>query len=96
MDPAPVKRYSRTRIVVDWIAGVTLVVLGLIGLVLPVLQGVVLIVAGLMVLSSHSRMARLLLERVKRVGRNIRDKVRERRGTGGKTDGPDQGSGGSS
>lgn len=42
--------------------GAALIVLGIAGLVLPVLPGIVLIVAGLAVLSSHSRIARWVLE----------------------------------
>jgi hypothetical protein len=39
----------------------------------------VAIVAGLAILSSHSRWAQAIYERIKGAGRKIRDKVRERR-----------------
>ena len=45
-------------------AGCTLVVLGTVGLVLPVLQGVLLILLGLYVLSRESRTARRLHEQL--------------------------------
>jgi uncharacterized membrane protein YbaN (DUF454 family) len=52
--------------------GVTLLVVGVIGLFLPFLQGVLLIVAGLAVLSKES-------EWVRRFTELLRDKWRQRR-----------------
>ncbi len=46
--------------------GWCLVALGIVGLFLPVLQGVLLIFAGLWVLSLESRTARRLLEKLRR------------------------------
>jgi len=45
-------------------AGWTLLVLGVIGLFLPVLQGILFIASGLAVLSTESRWARALLEKI--------------------------------
>ncbi len=67
---------------VDWIVGSTLIAIGIAGLALPILQGWLFILAGLAVLSSHSRWARAILERIKGVGRGVRDRVaRHRRRT---------------
>ena len=44
-------------------AGWTLIVIGVIGLFLPVLQGILFIASGLAVLSTESRWARALLEK---------------------------------
>lgn len=74
------KPVSRTRKIVDWTLGLSLIAVGIIGGFVPVFQGWVAIVAGLAILSSHSRWAHALYERVKGAGRKIRDKVRERRG----------------
>jgi uncharacterized protein YqgC (DUF456 family) len=65
---------SRARKLFDWILGISLLVLGLVGLVLPVLQGVLLILAGLAVLSSHSALARRIQEALKSGIRRIRDR----------------------
>ena len=75
---------KRARVIVDWIVGVTLLSIGVAGLVLPVLQGWVFILAGLAVLSSHSVWARTILDWLKRKGRAVKDRVsaglRDRRG----------------
>lgn len=68
----------RLRKIVDWVVGLTLLALGFVGLFLPVLQGWLFILAGLAVLSSHSRWAKALHERVKRAGRSIRDRITHR------------------
>ena len=44
-------------------AGWLLIVVGIIGLVVPVLQGILFILSGLAVLSTESRWARTLLDR---------------------------------
>ena len=44
-------------------AGWLLIVVGVIGLFLPVLQGILFILSGLAVLSTESRWARILLEK---------------------------------
>jgi uncharacterized membrane protein YbaN (DUF454 family) len=46
-------------------AGWTLLLLGVIGLFLPVLQGILFIASGLALLSTESQWARRLLERLK-------------------------------
>jgi uncharacterized membrane protein YbaN (DUF454 family) len=71
--PRPVRR------IIDWILGLTLIGLGIVGGFVPVLQGWVLILAGLAVLSSHSRWARAILDRLKGLGRKLRTKIGERR-----------------
>ncbi len=65
----PVARWRRA---VDWVVGLTLIFLGLLGGLVPVLQGWVFVLAGLAVLSSHSRWARELLERLKLLWRRVR------------------------
>ena len=64
------------RKVVDWILGLTLIAIGMVGGLVPILQGWVFIVAGLAVLSSHSRWARAAIERLKGVGRRLGKAVR--------------------
>ena len=74
------KRLSpRVRKIVDWVVGVSLIIVGIAGLFLPVLQGIVLIVAGFAVLSRHSKWARAVYNRMKQVGRTVRDRVTRRR-----------------
>ena len=63
----------------DWVIGLTLIAIGVVGGLVPVFQGWVFVLAGLAVLSSHSRWARAILQRVKGVGRKLRTKIRERR-----------------
>jgi uncharacterized membrane protein YbaN (DUF454 family) len=60
---------------VDWTLGLILIGVGVIGGFVPGLQGWIFVLAGLAVLSSHSRWARSLYERVKSLGRKARDRV---------------------
>ena len=69
---------SPARKAFDWIAGVSLLALGVIGLVLPGLQGILMILAGLAILSSHSTYARRLQDALKSRARRIRDRVLKR------------------
>jgi len=66
---------GRARVVFDWILGLSLLAVGVVGLVLPVLQGWVFILAGLAVLSSHSVRARTALEWLKAKGRAVKTRV---------------------
>jgi uncharacterized membrane protein YbaN (DUF454 family) len=66
---------TTVRKVVDWVLGLTLIGIGVLGGFVPVLQGWVFIVAGLAVLSSHSRWAKAIYGRIKRVGRSVKDRV---------------------
>lgn len=68
----------RVRKIVDWAVGLTLIAIGIVGGFIPILQGWVFILAGLAVLSSHSRWAKAILDRVKETGRDVREKVSER------------------
>jgi drug/metabolite transporter (DMT)-like permease len=73
-----VKPVSRARKTFDWIAGVTLLLLGVAGLVLPGLQGLLLILGGLAILSSDSPLARRLQDALKSRLRRVRDRVLNR------------------
>ena len=72
------KPVSRARKTFDWIAGVTLLLLGVAGLVLPGLQGLLLILGGLAILSSDSPLARRLQDALKSRLRRVRDRVLNR------------------
>jgi len=73
-----VKPVSRARKLFDWIAGLSLIALGIVGLFLPVLQGVLFILAGLAILSSHSPLALRILDALKARLRRVRDRVMKR------------------
>jgi len=73
-----VRPVSRARKVFDWIVGVSLLLLGIVGLVLPGLQGILFILAGLAILSSHSALARRVQETLKSRVRRLRDRVSKR------------------
>ena len=61
-DTAPKSVFIRIALLIlGWI----LIILGIAGLFLPILQGVLLIVAGLWVLSLESKTARRLLEKLR-------------------------------
>ena len=66
---------SRARRLFDWIAGVSLLLLGIAGLVLPALPGVLLILAGLAILSSHSPLARRAQDALTSRARKVRDRI---------------------
>lgn len=65
----------RVRVILDWIVGLVLLGIGLAGLVLPILQGWVFILAGLAVLSSHSVWARSALDWLKAKGRVVKTRI---------------------
>ena len=69
----------RTRKIIDWVVGLTLIFVGIIGGFLPILQGWAFILLGLGVLSRHSRLARAIYERIKSLGRRVRERLRSRR-----------------
>ena len=72
------KPVSRARKIFDWVAGVSLLVLGIVGLFVPVLQGVLFILAGLAILSSHSALARRVLQALKLRIQRVRDRFSSR------------------
>ena len=69
------KPVSRARKIFDWIAGCVLLALGIVGLVLPGLQGILLILGGLAILSSHSTLARRAREALTARLRRVRDRI---------------------
>jgi len=73
-----VKQVSPVRKIFDWILGCSLLLLGIAGLVLPGLQGILLILAGLAVLSSHSPLARRIQDALKSRLKQVRDRVVKR------------------
>ncbi len=70
------KDKSRLRVAFEWILGITFLLIGLAGFVLPILQGWIFVLAGLAVLGNHSRrIHRLnlaLRSWLKRFGRRFR------------------------
>jgi uncharacterized membrane protein YbaN (DUF454 family) len=68
----------RVRKVVDWIVGLSLLAIGVVGLVLPILQGWMFILAGLAVLSSHSPMAKRAMDGLRSAGRSLKAKLERR------------------
>ncbi len=70
---------GRIRKAFDWTIGLTLIAIGLLGVVIPILPGVAFIVAGAAVLSSHSRHVRALQMRAQALVRKIVERIRARR-----------------
>ena len=66
---------TRARVIFDWILGITLLAIGVVGFVLPFLQGWIFVLAGLAVLSTHSRHARIALEWIKSKARRVRERM---------------------
>jgi len=73
-----VTEISRGRRVSEWIGGIALLLLGIAGLVLPGLPGIILILAGLAVLSSHSELARRAQDALKSRARKMRDRLKRK------------------
>lgn len=71
---------TRARVIFDWILGITLLLIGVVGFVLPFLQGWIFFLAGLAVLSSHNRHAKLAMDWLKKKGRAVRERVGGRKG----------------
>ena len=69
---------TTARKIFDWIAGVTLIVVGVAGLVLPVLPGVLFVIAGIAILSSHSALARRIHAAMASRAKRLRDRVLDR------------------
>lgn len=70
----------RGRVVFDWVAGLALIAIGVIGGFVPILQGWVFVLAGLAILSKHSPLARRWFERVRRIGRDARERLTKKSG----------------
>lgn len=68
----------RARRVGEWILGCALIAVGLVGLVLPGIQGILLIVAGLAVLSRHSPLAKRLYDGVRARTAAVASRLRRR------------------
>jgi hypothetical protein len=68
----------RGRVVFDWVAGLLLIAIGMIGGFVPILQGWVFVLAGLAILSKHSSLAQRWFKRVKLAGRHAKEKLRAR------------------
>lgn len=79
---------NRLRKIFDWTIGLTLILCGVLSGFVPFLPGWVLILAGLAVLSSHSKLAHALNERFKAVGRRVRDRIVTRPPGGADRDNP--------
>lgn len=77
------KLSPKARKVFDWVVGLILIGIGIVGGFIPILQGWVFILAGLAVLSSHSRWARKIYDplkaRFKKVSHDVRERVERRR-----------------
>lgn len=58
------------------IVGVTMILLGFAGVVLPILPGPALIIAGLVVLASEFAWARVVLNRVKERSKNYMERMK--------------------
>ena len=76
----------RGRVVFDWVVGLTLITVGVISGFVPIIQGWIFVLAGLAVLSKHSRFARRWFERLKDAGRGARDRLRRSRKDGRRED----------
>lgn len=72
-------RTSRIRKAVDWIVGLALIAIGVVFGFLPVLQGWIFVLAGLAVLSSHSRWARTIHDRIKTLAKEAQARITSRR-----------------
>ena len=70
----------RGQLAFDWIIGLVLIAIGVIGGFVPILQGWIFVLAGLAVLSKHSPLARRWFERVRQIGRDAKEKFREKSG----------------
>ena len=68
----------RGQLAFDWITGLLLIAIGAITGPVPIVQGWVFGLAGLAILSRHSRLARRWFERVKKAGRDAKEKFREK------------------
>ena len=68
----------RGRRVGEWILGCALIAVGVVGLVLPGIQGILLIVAGLAVLSRQSPLAKRLYDAVRARAAAVGERLRRR------------------
>ena len=78
---------SHVRRVVEWVLGLTLIAIGMVGAFVPILQGWVFVLAGLALLSRHSRLAHAILARLTTWARAAREKVNAWRSSATRRDG---------
>ena len=65
--------------IVRLILGITLLVLGVIGLFVPILQGVLMIIAGLLILGPESKLVKKLLGKLKQKYPDLYEKAVRKR-----------------
>ena len=73
------RRLGQLRVLAEWILGICCLILGVIGWILPIMQGWLFIFLGLALLSRHALWARRLNEKLKGVGRRVKDRLRKKR-----------------
>jgi len=59
-----VKKHAKK--IIAYVAGWSFILLGIVGLFLPILQGILFIAIGLLILAQHSRWAKRMLVRLRR------------------------------
>lgn len=52
--------------IIRYVSGITLLVLGVIGLFVPILQGILMIIAGLLILAPESKLIQKMIEKLRK------------------------------
>lgn len=73
------RRLAQLRVLAEWILGIGCLILGVIGWILPIMQGWLFIFLGLALLSRHALWARRLNENLKGMGRRVKDRLKKKR-----------------
>ena len=67
--------------IIRYISGITLLVLGVIGLFVPILQGILMIIAGLLILAPESKLIQKMIEKLRKKYPDLYEKAMRKKKT---------------
>ncbi len=73
------RRLAQLRVLAEWVMGIVCLILGVIGWILPIMQGWLFIFLGLALLSRHALWARRLNEKLKGAAHRVKERLKRKR-----------------
>ena len=67
--------------IIRYVSGITLLVLGVIGLFVPILQGILMIIAGLLILAPESKLIQKMIEKLRKKYPDLYEKAMRKKKT---------------
>jgi len=67
--------------IIRYVSGITLLVLGVIGLFVPILQGILMIIAGLLIFAPESKLIQKMIEKLRKKYPDLYEKAMRKKKT---------------